>query len=110
MKENEVNKFEIDCYIESIISESGKTKIIVKGDNGYRIERNSKLSECYNCFWSMQYHNDCNTGIKLFSQVEPIEMDENHYKIVELSYLHRKKVKLIVDVKNRVKIESIKTV
>lgn len=53
---------------------------------------------------------DCNTAIKLYQQAKPIEIDEKKYKIVELSYIHRKKVKLIVTWAQKIKVISIETV
>jgi len=117
-------KYEIDCYIESIMSEGARIKIIVKGDNGYSLERNSEKSVRYNCFWPKeksesgegaksfkQEKPECDDGVKLFRQDKLIEINEINYKIVELSYIHRKKIKLIVTVaNNEIKIMSVKTV
>jgi len=117
-------KYEIDCYIDSIMSEGARIKIIVKGDNGYSLERNSEKSVRYNCFWPKeksesgegaksfkQEKPECDDGVKLFRQDKLIEINEINYKIVELSYIHRKKIKLIVTVaNNEIKIMSVKTV
>ncbi len=95
-------KYKILCCVEKIIATGNGFEVEVKGDEGYFLKKKDR--PLYNCYWSEKEEiekiekKEEIKEMKIFIQTKTIVIKKECLKLVELSYLHRKKIELKVEI------------